>query len=1215
MTHPLLNKWQEDPAFLSLAEAQQDSGSQLVAGLDGSQRSFFIAAVYHGSPAACLLLTSDMAKGERLYEELKGLLPEGEVCIFPPRDFFYAEEVLTQSKEISQQRLQVLERLAAGKKVLVVAPVAALLGRLVPAERWKSHSFVLQKNSTVEWKQMLQKLVEMGYERAELTESEGYFSVRGDIIDIFPFYTPWPVRLSFFGEELESLRYFDGQTQRTLEQLEEIHVFPAREVILDEDAMQQGMGALQKDLDITVKNLKKKKLAEAADRLRTRVENKLLKLDGGGSFDSMEQYLTYFYPEAAVLTDYFPSEGLFLWDDPEQVDKEAASLTRELQEYQSNLLAQGDILPGQVNSCAELKDIINDTSLKIIAMSTFSRNVPHVRLGNIVSIHARSTPSFLGRLDLLQEELKSWWANGNEVFLICDGAERAAEIRRLLGEHGLPVIGGDQGQETLINLKSKDLGLALQEKGELLSFPGEGKKNYQGSGKGLTVLKGRMENGFIIPSLKLVVMVDREILPGRHKKKRWTKTQEKKNTLLDFQELKTGDLVVHEQHGIGRYMGMRTLEVDGVTRDFFYIKYSGEDKLFLPVEQVDALQKYVGGEGRPPRVYSLGGQEWNRVKNRVRASVQELAKDLLSLYAEREAASGYAYSPDHPWQAEFEDRFPFEETADQLRSIAEVKADMEKSNPMDRLLCGDVGYGKTEVALRAAFKAVMDGKQVAFLVPTTILGQQHYGNFKERFQGFPVDVGLLSRFRSTKEQKELIKRLEAGVTDVVIGTHRLLSKDVKFKDLGLLIIDEEHRFGVRHKERLKMFRREVDVLSMTATPIPRTMHMAISGARDLSIIDTPPENRYPVQTYVVEYTDHLIRESIMREINRGGQVYFVYNRVQTIDRWAQKLQELVPEARIGVGHGQMPEQQLEKVMSNFLQGEYNILVSTTIVEAGLDIPNVNTMIIYDADHFGLAQLYQLRGRVGRSDRLAYCYLTYRRDKVMTGDAAKRLQAVKEFTELGSGFKIAMRDLEIRGAGNILGPEQHGFMIAIGYELYCRLLEQAIETMQGKGEPREKGTDPRLDLQVNAYIPSTYVPNQQQKIELYRRIATLSNKEQLQEMAAELKDRYGRLPSPVENLLLVMRLRQLSRVKEVEGIEQEKELTLVRFSPDKQFEGEALWHLVNKNRRHLSLHAGKKITLKLKYPRQPEKQYLQFVIKLLENVTGDDADPKPVVSSQ
>ncbi|MEW5920919.1 MAG: transcription-repair coupling factor [Bacillota bacterium] len=1202
MPHLLLEKWQEDPDFISLSRVgQEEKSAQLVTGLEGSQRSLLIAAVYHRAETAALILTADMARAERLFEEMKGLLPLEEVCIFPPRDFFYAEEVLTQSTEISRQRLQVMERLARSKKVLIIAPVAALLSTLVPAEHWKKQSLYLKKGDTVDWKSLLSKLVEMGYERAELTESEGFFSVRGDIIDIFPFHTPWPIRLSFFAEELESLRCFDAATQRTRDHLGEIQIFPAREVVLDEAAVQAGSRALRAEMEIMVKQLKKKKLEEAADRLRTRVENKLLKLESGGSFDSMEQYLAYFYPETAVLADYFPARGLLFWDEPEKVEAEATSLIGELQEYQAGLLLQGDILPGQVKCYTDLKEVLSGTFLRIIAFSTFSRHIPHVGIANIVNIQARSTPSFLGRLDLLQEELQNWWSQGHDVFLVCDGEERGAELQRLLGEHGLPVFSGEGDRQTLVDLQNKNLGLDLEQKGALHPPQGETKEKSRVTRKGLALLRGHLENGFIIPSLKLTVLIDREILPGRRKKKRWTQPTEKKSALLDFQELKVGDLVVHEQHGIGRYMGMRTLDVDGVTRDFFYIKYSGEDKLFLPVDQLDNLQKYVGGEGRPPRVYSLGGQEWARVKNRVRASVQELAKDLLSLYAEREAAPGYAFSPDHPWQAEFEDRFPFEETPDQLRTIAEVKADMERGHPMDRLLCGDVGYGKTEVALRAAFKAVMDGKQVAFLVPTTILGQQHYNNFKERFQGFPVEIDLLSRFRSAKGQKEIIKRLAAGVTDIVIGTHRLLSKDVKFKDLGLLIIDEEHRFGVRHKEKLKMLRREMDVLSMTATPIPRTMHMAISGARDLSIINTPPENRYPVQTYVVEYTDNLAREAVQRELHRGGQVYFVYNRVQTIDRWAQKLRELVPDARICVGHGQMREQELEKVMSAFLQGKYDILVSTTIVEAGLDIPNVNTMIIYDADYFGLAQLYQLRGRVGRSNRLAYCYLTYRRDKVMTEDAAKRLQAVKEFTELGSGFKIALRDLEIRGAGNILGPEQHGFMIAIGYELYCRLLEQAIETMQGKGEAREKESAPRLDLQVNAYLPSSYVPNQQQKIELYRRIATLESKEELQEMAAELRDRYGRLQPPVENLLLVMHLRQLARAKEVEAIEQQKEQTLLRFAEQKKFEGEQLWKLVNSNRRYLSLHAGKKVTLKLKYPRQPEKQYLQFMIKLLENV--------------
>ena len=748
--------------------------------------------------------------------------------------------------------------------------------------------------------------------------------------------------------------------------------------------------------------------------------------------------------------------------------------------------------------------------------------------------------------------------------------------------------------------KSKSEVETLSEGRDIIPFPGERAEKREKTLRSINIIPGRLENGFVMPALKLAVLVDKEILPGYRKKRRWA-APKSKNALRDFQELKMGDLVVHEQHGIGRYMGIRTMDVDGVTRDYLYIKYAKEDKLYLPVEQIDILQRYVGGEGHPPKVSSLGGQKWARVKSRVRASVQELARDLLSLYAAREAVKGYAFLPDQPWQQEFEERFPYEETPDQLRAIEEVKADMEKERPMDRLLCGDVGYGKTEVALRAAFKAVIDGKQVAFLVPTTILAQQHYENFLERFKGFPMKVELLSRFRSPREQKRVIGELKAGVADIVIGTHRLLSRDIGFKDLGLLIIDEEHRFGVRHKEKLKMLRQEVDVLSMTATPIPRTMHMAISGARDLSVIDTPPENRYPVQTYVVEYSQNLIKEALQRELNRGGQVYFIYNRIQTIEKWAAKLQEMVPGARIVAAHGQMPEQKLAEVMHKFLVGEYDILVSTTIVEAGLDIPNVNTMVVYDADYFGLAQLYQLRGRVGRSNRLAYCYLTYRKDKVMSGDAVKRLQAIKEFTELGSGFKIALRDLEIRGAGNILGPEQHGSMIAVGYELYCRLLQQAIETMKGKNIPVQQKAEPRIDLKISAYLPSSYVVNQQQKIELYRRIAALEKKEDLQDMAAELKDRYGHLQPPVENLLLVMRLRQLAREKEVEAIEQQKGVTVIKFLKEKHFQSEQLWQVVNKNRRYLSLLSGKGVTLKVRASQEGEKDYLRYLITILEQI--------------
>lgn len=1199
MPYNLLEKWREDPSFISLQSLSTRSSARLVTGLEGSQRSFLIAALFAGAPAASLVLTADMARAEKLFEEIKGFLPASEVFLFPPKDFFYYGEVLTQSKEILQQRLKVLEKLALKERIVVIAPVSALLSKLTPAASWNKLQLQIKAGTRIEWKSFLEKLVEMGYERTELTESEGSFSVRGDIVDIFPFYTPWPVRISFFDDEVETLRYFHPESQRSLEPVDSLAILPAREVILSREALQRGRKILWEEMERAVTQLKNKKQEEAANRLRTRVENHLARLENIGYFEGVEQYISYFYPEAAALTDYFPENGLLFWDDPETVVSEAESLLKELREYQAGLLLQGDILPGQAEVCWNLKEILQRSNLNLIALTAFTRTIPYVRITDSTNIQARHLPSFMGRLDLLQEELKSWWSNGYEVFLICEGKKRAAEMERLLKEHGLGVsyVGEHQA---FLRMSGSEKELFLDKKGEIIVFPGEKAKETQKMEKSVKIALGRLENGFVIPSLKLVIIIDRDILPAHRKKKRWTAVREK-SSLRELQELKAGDLVVHEQHGIGRYMGMRTMEVDGVTRDYLYIKYAGEDKLYLPVEQIDALQRYVGGDGRPPKLSSLGGQEWNRIKNRVKASVQELARDLLSLYAAREAVQGYSFSPDHPWQAEFEERFPYEETQDQLRAIQEVKADMESSRPMDRLLCGDVGYGKTEVALRAAFKAVTDGKQVAFLVPTTILAQQHYENFVERFKGFPVKIELLSRFRSPGEQKRVIKGLKAGVIDIVVGTHRLISKDVVFKDLGLLIIDEEHRFGVRHKEKLKMFRQEVDVLSMTATPIPRTLHMALSGARDLSIIDTPPENRYPVQTYVVEYSDNLIKEAIQRELNRRGQVYFIYNRIQTIEKWAARLRELIPEAKIVVAHGQMPEQELSEVMHKFLHGEYDILVSTTIVEAGLDIPNVNTMIVYDADYFGLAQLYQLKGRVGRSNRLAYCYLTYRKDKVMTEDAVKRLQAIKEFTELGSGFKIALRDLEIRGAGNILGPEQHGYMMAVGYELYCRLLEQAIEMMKGKKSEAPKEFEPKIDLNVNAFLPSSYVPNQQQKIELYRRIATLENKEEIEDMAAELRDRYGHLQPPVENLLLVVRLRQLAREKGVESIEQQKTQTMIRFKADREFQSEQLWELVNRHRRNLSLHAGKNVSIKIRDFYGEEKDYLKFLIQVLEQL--------------
>lgn len=1172
----------EDSFFVSLQKSPGEAGGRLVTGLDGSQRSFFIAALANNVSQAALVLTSDMARAERFYEEIKAFLPEMEVCLFPGKDFFYSGEILTQSKEILQQRLTVLKKLVTGQRLLVIAPVPALLSKLTPADLWRKKRLEIEAGLRVDWENFLKDLVELGYERTELTENKGSFSVRGDIVDIFPLYTSLPLRISFFDEEVESIRYFDAESQRSLETIPAVTILPAHEVLLSTDSFQKGISAIAAEMEKVAAQLKIKNQARAADRLRTKVDNHLVKLRNLGYFDGIEQYISYFYAEPSSLIDYFPAGGLLFWDDPENVASAGDSLLKELQDYQAELLLQGDILPGQMQIYWTLKDILQENNLNIVALSSLSRRLPHIPVSSTINIQARSVPSFMGRLNLFEDELKEWWSLGYEVFLMCDGEKRAAEMQRILREMELNAI------------------FPAERTGLLKKFENGWRLNSS-PGKNVRIIIGRLENGFVLPAQRLVILADQEIMPARRKKRKWT-TAKDRGHLREFQEIKIGDLIVHEQHGIGRYMGIRTMEVNEVTRDYLYIKYAGEDKLFLPVEQIDVLQRYIGGEGRQPRVSSLGGQEWARVKSRVKASVQDLARELLSLYAAREAVRGYAFSADHAWQHDFEERFPYEETPDQLRAIQEVKNDMERNRPMDRLLCGDVGYGKTEVALRAAFKAVLDGKQVAFLVPTTILAQQHYENFVERFEGFPLQVELLSRFRSAQEQKKVIRGLKAGVADVVVGTHRLLSKDVSFKDLGLLIIDEEHRFGVRHKERLKMLRQDVDVLSMTATPIPRTLHMALSGTRDLSVIDTPPENRYPIQTYVVEYSPGLIREAIQRELNRGGQVYFIYNRIQTIEKWANRLQELLPGANIVVAHGQMHEQKLAEVMHKFLRREYDILLSTTIVEAGLDIPNVNTMVICDADHFGLAQLYQLRGRVGRSNRLAYCYLTYRKDKVMTEDAVKRLQAIKEFTDLGSGFKIALRDLEIRGAGNLLGPEQHGSMMAVGYELYCRLLEQTIESMKGqpKTAPPQK-TDVKIDLKINAYLPSSYIPNQQQKIELYRRIATLENKEELQDMVVELKDRFGKLQSPVENLLLVMRLRQLAREKNVESIEQQKGETQLRFIQGNDFESENLWQLINKHRRNLSVLAGKTVVFKIRNFRGTDKQYLKYLIQILEEL--------------
>jgi transcription-repair coupling factor (superfamily II helicase) len=1135
--------------------------SQLVYGLDDSARNMLMAnlRIHTGRPV--LVVAADPVHAGKIYEDLLAVFKDEDVYFFPARDMLTDYTLLSQSGDAASQRITVMKRLAEQKNIVVVTTIAALLAKMAPFSPWKEGCFSLSCGATVELDYLLASLTNAGYERVDMVDVQGQVSVRGGIVDIFPVGEPFPYRIELFGETVDSIRSFDPVSQRSREAVNTLAVAPAREMVVGQKERAKAKHALEKEIEQLDVLDGKGVLSASGGRLRDKVREHLELVREGVYFPGMEQYLPYFYDQVESLVRYFSIEALIFVDDPPRCEQSADQLNREHKEVQSTLLAQGDLLPRQAEPVWEYSDVMASPGRQIVGFSLFTHNNAHHPYRRTVSLSAKPVPRFHGQWDLFCEEVTLWRRQNYRVAILTSSRQRSTGIADVLAQKEIPAH------------------YTLSEP-ELLP-------------RSVTLLHGTLETGFVVPEIKLVVLAEQDILPQK-KKRRRIKGKEGIR-IADYQELQVGDHVVHEQHGIGQYLGLRTLDVGGTQKDYLFIQYAGNDKLYIPIEQIDAVRKYLGVEGKKPKMHTLGGGEWSRVKARVQASVQELARELLALYAARETEPGHPFSPDHPWQYDFEAAFPYEETPDQLQSILEVKEDMEKTRPMDRLICGDVGYGKTEVALRAAFKAVMDGMQAAFLVPTTVLAQQHYRTFLERLEGFAVTVGVLSRFQSAAEQKAILQGLREGSIDLVVGTHRLLSQDVRFKNLGLLVVDEEQRFGVRHKEKIKMLRHNLDVLTMTATPIPRTLHMSLVGARDMSVIETPPENRYPIQTYVLEYADTLIREAVMREVGRGGQVYFVHNRVQSIERWAVQLRSLVPDVRLGVAHGQMPEDRLEKVMVAFLNGEYDVLLSTTIVEAGLDIPNVNTIIIHDADKFGLSQLYQLRGRVGRSNRIAYCYLTYQKDKVLTEVAEKRLQAIKEFTELGSGFKIALRDLEIRGAGNILGPEQHGFMMAVGFDLYVKLLEDAMRTY--KGAEQETRVSPRIEIQVDAYLPASYISDPRQKIVFYQKVAAVQRAEDLAEARAELCDRYGTLPVAAENLLNVAHIKLLAEEIGVSSISEEKGEIQIRFLAQAPYDGNGLLALSKKHHGRLTVGTGKQFLLAFRRPSAHGGEPLGFLLEL------------------
>ncbi|MBO8170057.1 MAG: transcription-repair coupling factor [Thermoanaerobacteraceae bacterium] len=1142
---------------------QRGEKDQLGYGISGSGKALFAASLIEQGYRV-LVVTANGEEAKKIYSDLETLLTETRVGYFPAREIM-PYEVYAHSNELQNQRLGVMKRLVLGELACVVAPVGALLVSLVPHEVFAQSLLTLQQGDTLELDQVTEWLVEQGYERVDRVENAGQFSVRGGILDVYPVDEQQPVRVEFWGEDVDSIRCFDVSTQRSQTRVDKVVLGPARELVLTQESRERGKKAIEAEFAMARKKLVAAKNNRALDRLNEKVGAALDKVINEQWAVGLEQFHSFFYPDGETLIDYFPSP-VIIWDEMGRIEEETKRLSKERADTYSQLLMDGALLPSQSNNYLQLERLLEQRCHGRIYLSLLPKGLPlGIQPQQVVNFETRTVQSFLGKMDLLAQELRQWLKKKYRLLLLTADQDRAKRLQLHLWDSGVEVHVSDGVQEE------------------------------PRAGVGVIVWPS-LHQGFQLAGEKLVVVTDHELY-GQKRQGRKTFKQDKK---LDvFRDLKVGDYIVHINHGVGRYLGIERLEVGGVYKDYLHIQYAGEDKLYLPTDQAALIQPYTGVEGYVPKLNKLGGNEWKRVKKRVKQSVEDLAKDLLALYAARETVKGFAFPPDSDWQKDFEAQFPYQETEDQLTAIEEVKADMEKPKPMDRLLVGDVGYGKTEVAMRAAFKACDAGKQVAVLVPTTVLAQQHYLTFTERFKRFPMKIAVLSRFTGKAEQKAIVKGLAEGTVDIVIGTHRLLSSDVRFKDLGLLVIDEEQRFGVKHKERLKELRHQVDVLTLSATPIPRTLHMSLVGVRDMSVIETPPEERYPVQTYVVEYSPELVQEAVYRELNRQGQVFYVYNRVQGLQKKASEIQRLVPEARIAVAHGQMPERKLEQVMLDFIEGRYDVLVCTTIVENGLDIQNANTLIVDEADRMGLSQLYQIRGRVGRTNRVAYAYLTYRKDKVLSADAEKRLAAIREFTELGSGFKIAMRDLEIRGAGNILGPEQHGHMLAVGFDLYCRLLEDAVKRLKGEKQETAAKEPPSLELTVDAYIADRYIADPGEKIDFYRRLTNAGNLAEVEGIAQALEDRYGKFPGEVENLLALARLRVLGMASGVTKIKQvSADRAEIHFGDDVKITGEKLMNLAQQFPRRVGISVARGITLQVKISRLDQRKMLELLESIL-----------------
>lgn len=1085
----LIKTLEENKKFQELTKQISKTGPIAISGLVDVEKLHVLAGIFNETKRPMVLVTYNEIQARKLYQDLKKLIKQ---TYFFPKKEITSYDYVAQSKEIEYKRIDVLNKMYLAKQqkepIIIVTTIEAVMQKMVAKDTLYQNVIDFEVGKTYLLDGIKEKLVGLGYERSDLIENKGQFSIRGGIVDV-GLSEKIGVRIEFWGDEVDSIRFFQISSQRSTEMLKEITIFPAHELIVQ-------------DLSEAVKNIQEKYPEEIED---------IELIKNGDYISKINKYFNEFYENQASFLDYMSDEYLLLLDEKSKINQRKTNIIEDNNKLIASLVEKEKFVPEAIENISKFEYNFEEKQIIYLEQNDSIKNIQKYYF------ETREINFYNLQLDLLLADIVTYQKNKKKVVLLAGNEISAKKLCDIL-------------KENQINYKHEQEAENVK--------PGE-----------IIVTIGGFSSGFENYDLNLIVVSLQNNFEEPVKRKKKLSSTFKDSEKIVFADLKPGDIVVHQTHGIGQFIGVNTITADGVTKDYIKIKYRNDDILYVPTNSLDSVRKYIGGgDNSSPRLNKLGGKEWSATTSKVKKNLEAVAKDLIELYAKRQKIKGFSFSLDTPWQKQFEDSFPYTETDDQLRCIQDVKKDMEKPQPMDRLLCGDVGYGKTEVAIRAAFKAVMDQKQVAYLVPTTILANQQYEEFKTRMQEFAINVELLNRFKTKKEQDEIIKKLKLGEVDVVVGTHRLLSEDVNFKDLGLLIIDEEHRFGVKDKEKIKKLRTNIDVLTMTATPIPRTLHMSIVGVRDMSVIYEPPHNRKPVQTYVLEYDQEVITEAITKEIERGGQVFYLFNQVEGIEKKSNEISMLVPEAKVGFAHGKMSGRELEEIMESFINQEINVLVCTTILESGIDIPNANTIIVENADRLGLAQLYQIRGRVGRSDKQAYAYITYKRDKLLSEVADKRLKAIKEFTEFGSGFKIAMRDLEIRGAGSMLGEMQHGHMEQVGYDTYCKLLDEVIKEMQGIEVVEEQ--DVQIDLAVSSYIPDNFIENSSQKIEIYQNIALCRTEEELQNVIDEVIDRYGRLPKELENLIDIARIKQLARKANILKIAQRENGIVFYFVKEK-----------------------------------------------------------------